>query len=174
MWFEDELLLDAERVPRMPDLLIRVDDGAALRAQNDWEYGPRELWLVNLESWSVKVHRSDGTWERREDDDLISPQLPGFRVQVDALFPYVDPTPRRGQENTPTSGREGRHVPLRLALATPDLRRLQAEWAAAVCIHIISTPRSCVKRHKKVRRGWLREPSLRPTPYHSHFQSADF
>jgi Uma2 family endonuclease len=87
MWFEDELLLDAERVPRMPDLLIRVDDGAALRAQNDWEYGPRELWLVNLDSWSVKVHRSDGTWERREDDDLISPQMPGFRVQVDALFP---------------------------------------------------------------------------------------
>jgi len=87
MWFEDELLLDAERVPRMPDLLIRVDDGAALRAQNDWEYGPRELWLANLDSWSVKVHRSDGTWERREDDDLISPQMPGFQVQVDALFP---------------------------------------------------------------------------------------
>jgi Uma2 family endonuclease len=87
MWFEDELLLDAERVPRMPDLLIRVDDGAALRAQNDWEYGPRELWLANLDSWSVKVHRSDGTWERREDDDLISPQMPGFLVQVDALFP---------------------------------------------------------------------------------------
>ena len=26
MWFEDELSLDDERVPRMPDLLIRVDD----------------------------------------------------------------------------------------------------------------------------------------------------
>lgn len=87
MWFEDELLLDAERVPRMPDLLIRVDDGAALRAQDDWQYGPRELWLVNLDSWSVKVHRGDGTWERGEFDSLISPQMPGFEVQVDALFP---------------------------------------------------------------------------------------
>ena len=86
MWFEDELSLDDERVPRMPDLLIRVDDGPGLRAQDDWQYGMRELWLVNLDAWTVVVHRSDGTWERREDDDLISPQMSGFQVRVAALF----------------------------------------------------------------------------------------
>ena len=70
----------------MPDLLIRVDDGPGLRAQDDWQYGMRELWLVNLDSWTVVVRRSDGTWERREDDDLISPQMSGFQVRVAALF----------------------------------------------------------------------------------------
>lgn len=84
MWFADDLPLDSEHAPGMPDLLVRVDE--APRA-DDWQYGLRELWRVSLARRAVVVHRPDGTWERSEDDALLSPQLPGFEIPVDALFP---------------------------------------------------------------------------------------
>lgn len=90
MWFEEELPLDAEQAPRMPDLLVRVDEEAGLHAQDDWEYGLRELWAVDLARWTVVVHRRDGRWERDELDSLISPQMPGFEVTVGDLFPVSD------------------------------------------------------------------------------------
>ena len=84
MWFEDELSLDAEQVPRMPDLLVRFGDDPG---PDDWRYGLRELWRVSFARRMVVVHRLDGTWERSEDETVISPQMPGFEIPVDALFP---------------------------------------------------------------------------------------
>ena len=84
MWFEDELSLDAEQVPRMPDLLVRFGDDPG---PDDWRYGLRELWRVSFARRMVVVHRLDGIWERSEDDTVISPQMPGFEIPVDALFP---------------------------------------------------------------------------------------
>ena len=78
------LPLDSEHAPGMPELLVRVDDAPGA---GDWQYGLRELWRVSLSRRAVVVHRPDGTWERSEDDALISPQLPGFEIPVDALFP---------------------------------------------------------------------------------------
>ena len=87
MWFEDELSLDAERVPRMPDLLIRVDDGAGLRAQDDWQYGMRELWLVNLDSLDAsRCTAATGPGNAERTTISSRPRCPASEVQVDALF----------------------------------------------------------------------------------------
>lgn len=92
LWFAQPPPLDGDADP---DLLIEV------RSPGSWRYdlerrreiyldhGVPELWLVDTVGRRVLAHRSDGVWERHAEDDLISPQMPGFRALVSDLTPAI-------------------------------------------------------------------------------------
>lgn len=93
LWFATPPPMDSKRAPLPPDLIVEV------RSPSTWRYdvgrkrelyrelGVRELWLVDTSSRSVLVYRQDGTWERGEEDSLVSPMLPGFQARVGTLIP---------------------------------------------------------------------------------------
>jgi Uma2 family endonuclease len=84
----------------LPDIAVEV------RSESTWRYdtgakkaayeraGLRELWLVDTRAQTVLVLRRsrdgapafDVALELAGDDELTSPQLPGFRVAVERLF----------------------------------------------------------------------------------------
>jgi Uma2 family endonuclease len=89
-----------ERLPRIPDLCIEI------RSPSTWRYdlgpkhdryrdaGLRELWLIDTAAESVIVQRRskpdvrefDVALELSGDDELTSPQLPGFALRVADIF----------------------------------------------------------------------------------------
>jgi Uma2 family endonuclease len=89
-----------ERLPRIPDLCVEI------RSPATWRYdvgtklvhyqaaGLPELWLVDTVAESIIVQRRsragapgfDVALELRGDDNLTSPQLPGFSLRVADLF----------------------------------------------------------------------------------------
>lgn len=95
LWFAEPLPLDTRRAEERANLLVEV------RSPSTWHYdlgrkrelyrqhGVPELWLVDTVGRRVIVHREDGVWEREAEDDLSSPQLPGFRVLVGDLIPAL-------------------------------------------------------------------------------------
>jgi Uma2 family endonuclease len=94
------LLSARERLPRIPDLCIEI------RSPSTWRYdlGPKlahyraaglpELWLIDTAAESVIVQRRskpdvrefDIALELSGDDELTSPQLPGFALRVADVF----------------------------------------------------------------------------------------
>ena len=102
MWFaEDNRPPTLTEYPdRVPNLCVEI------RSPSTWRYdrgakragyeraGVGELWLVDDEAKRVLVHRRsrpespafDVALELAVGDELISPQLPGFAVALDALF----------------------------------------------------------------------------------------
>jgi Uma2 family endonuclease len=89
-----------ERLPRIPDLCVEI------RSPTTWHFdvGPKllhyqaaglsELWLVDTVAESVIVLRRskpdgsefDITLELRGDEELTSPQLPGFALRIADIF----------------------------------------------------------------------------------------
>jgi Uma2 family endonuclease len=89
-----------ERLPRIPDLCVEI------RSPSTWRYdvgtklvhyqaaGLPELWLVDTVAESVIVQRRsrrgapdfDLALELRGDEQLTSPQLPGFSLRIAELF----------------------------------------------------------------------------------------
>ena len=104
----DILWYSADRAPRgadeppypMPDIAIEV------RSPSTWRYdvgvkrsvyerhGLRELWLVDTRAETVLMFRRSGpgvsgfdeVLELERDEQLTSPQLPGFALVLDELF----------------------------------------------------------------------------------------
>jgi Uma2 family endonuclease len=89
-----------KRLPRIPDLCVEI------RSPSTWRYdvGPKltryasawlpELWLIDTAAESVIVQRRskpdvrefDVALELSGDDELTSPQLPGFALRVADIF----------------------------------------------------------------------------------------
>jgi Uma2 family endonuclease len=89
-----------ERLPKIPDLCVEI------RSPTTWRYdvgtklahyrdaGLPELWLVDTVAESVIVQRRsrpgvpdfDVALELRGDEQLTSPQLPGFSLRIAELF----------------------------------------------------------------------------------------
>jgi Uma2 family endonuclease len=89
-----------ERLPGLPGICIEI------RSPSTWRYdvgtklvhyrdaGLAELWLVDTVAETVIVHRRakpdipdfDVSLELRGDDELTSPQLPGFALRVADIF----------------------------------------------------------------------------------------
>jgi Uma2 family endonuclease len=89
-----------ERLPKIPDLCVEI------RSPSTWRYdvgtklghyrdaGLKELWLVDTIAESVIVQRRskpgapdfDVALELRGDEQLTSPQLPGFALRVADIF----------------------------------------------------------------------------------------
>jgi Uma2 family endonuclease len=102
LWISEERLPDPleGRIEHLPDLAVEV------RSPSTWRYdvgkkkatyergGLPELWLVDTAAWTVLVFRRSSRDAARFDvelelsysDELTSPQLPGFSLQVERLF----------------------------------------------------------------------------------------
>jgi Uma2 family endonuclease len=102
LWISEERVperLDA-RLEHLPDLAVEV------RSPSTWRYdvgkkkatyeraGLPELWLVDTASYTVIVYRRSAPGRRSfdielelsHDDELASPQLPGFSLPVARIF----------------------------------------------------------------------------------------
>ena len=102
LWISEERLPERldERMRHLPDLAVEV------RSPSTWRYdvgkkkatyeraGLPELWLVDTASYTVIVYRRsaperqsfDIELEFSYDDELTSPQLPGFSLAVARIF----------------------------------------------------------------------------------------
>jgi hypothetical protein len=83
-----------------PEIVIEILSPGASNERRDWHVkrnlyatrGVGEYWIVDTENRSVEVHRRDEAGNLasetnfRQNDELTSGFLPGFAVQVDALF----------------------------------------------------------------------------------------
>lgn len=101
LWYaEDRAKLATKGPYPLPDLAVEV------RSPSTWRYdvgakmlayeraGLRELWLVDTVAQAILVYRRSGptagtfdvTLEFGIDDEITSPQLPGFALAVASLF----------------------------------------------------------------------------------------
>ncbi len=103
LWYREGRVPDVHAAPPspMPDLAVEI------RSASNWRYdlgakkpgyerlGLPELWLVDTSRRTVLVYRRSGpdgaVYDPAEElggsDELTSPQLAGFAVRVDLLFP---------------------------------------------------------------------------------------
>ena len=93
----DSLDLAKIPVPGAPDLAVEIISPSE-RASDTHEklqayvrYGTREVWQVYPKSKSVVIHRAGGSSTLTADLSLSSALLPGFSLEIAALFPAVPP-----------------------------------------------------------------------------------
>ena len=94
---KNQLLDPQKRIQRfVPDLAIEVvslNDAfrALLRKKDRYrKCGTAEVWIISPESREVYIYSDRGDRILREDAELSSELLPGFRLAVESLFETLD------------------------------------------------------------------------------------